>query len=258
MNEKILYNLGLTKVQAEIFDCLLQNGAQKAVDIAKKTKRPRGVVYKGLEELISLNLAIKKDGQAGITVFVAEHPANLEQILDKKEKDLVKAKSAFENYLPDLISAFNLISNKPGVKFYEGDEGLKKALEDTLTSKTDICLLLDKESLNKEEEFREINDLYKKKREKLGIKKKIIRIGKEPFHEASQGLDYEKITAIRYLDKPAAQFKASIQIYDNKISFQVINGQQIISIIIEDKNIYEMNKFMFDCLWDETGRKDEK
>ena len=76
MNEKILYNLGLTKVQAEIFDCLLQNGAQKAVDIAKKTKRPRGVVYKGLEELISLNLAIKKDGQAGITVFAAEHPAN--------------------------------------------------------------------------------------------------------------------------------------------------------------------------------------
>ncbi len=255
MNEKTLYNLGLTKVQAEIFDCLLQNGAQKAVDIAKKTKRPRGVVYKGLEELISLKLAIKKEGKAGITVFSAEHPSNLEQILEKKEKDLAKAKSVFENSLPDLVSAFNLISNKPGVRFYEGDEGLKKVLEDTLTSKTEICLLLDKEALNQEELFKDINASYKKKREKLGIKKKVIRVGKEPFHEANIGLEYEKITDIRYLDKAHLPFKSSIQIYDNKISFQVINQGQVISIIIEDKNIYEMNKFIFDCLWEDTEKK---
>lgn len=255
MNEKILYNLGLTKVQAEIFDCLLQNGPQKAVDIAKKTKRPRGVAYKGLEELISLKLAIKKEGKAGITVFSAEHPSNLEQILEKKEKDLAKAKSAFENSLPDLVSAFNLISNKPGVRFYEGEEGLIKVLEDTLTSKTDICLLLNKEALEKEDEFRKVNAIYKKKREQLGIKKKVIRIGAEPYHEASAGLDYQKITEIRYLDKPNSSFKSSIQIYDNKISFQVINKEKIISFLIEDKNIYEMNKFIFDCLWEEAGKK---
>lgn len=255
MNEKTLYNLGLTKVQADIFDCLLQNGAQKAVDIAKKTKRPRGVAYKGLEELIALKLAIKKEGKAGITVFSAEHPSNLEQILEKKEKDLAKAKSALESSLPDLVSAFNLISNKLGVRFYEGEEGLIKILEDTLTSKTEICLLLNKEALEKEEEFKKVNAIYKKKREQLGIIKKVIRIGAEPYHEASVSLDYQKITEIRYLDKPNNSFKSSIQIYDNKISFQVINKDKIISIIIEDKNIYEMNKFIFTCLWDDAGKK---
>jgi sugar-specific transcriptional regulator TrmB len=255
MNEKLLISLGLTSVQAEILSCLLENKAQRASNIAKKTKRPRGVVYKGLEELISLKLASKKDGKAGITIFSAEHPANLEQILDKKEKDLAKAKSDFNSFLPDLVSAYNLISNKPGVKFYEGEEGLRKVLEDTLTSKTEICLLLNRESLNKEETFKEVNALFKKKREQLGIKKKIIRIEREPLHEPNTGLDYEKITAIRYLDKTCPPFKSSIQIYDNKISFQVINQEQIISIIIEDKNIYEMNKFIFDCLWEEAGRK---
>lgn len=256
MNEKILLGLGLTKVQAEIFDCLLQNGSQKANNIAKKTKRPRGVVYKGLEELISLKLALKKEGKAGITIFSAEHPANLEQILDKKEKDLARAKSTLESSLPDLVSAFNLISNKPGVKFYEGEEGLIKVLEDTLTSKTEICLLLNKESLNQEDTFREVNAQYKKKREKLNIKKKILRIGVEPFHEENLGDDYEKITDIRYLNRPTSPFKSSFQIYDNKISFQVINKEQIISIIIEDRNIYEMNKFIFDCLWDDAGKKE--
>lgn len=254
MNEKILLGLGLTKVQSEILDCLLQNGPQKASDIAKKTKRPRGVAYKGLEELIDLGLAIKKEGKLGVTMFAAEHPSNLAGVLEHREHELEKIKKSFTASLPDLVSAYNLISNKPGVRFYEGEEGLKKVLDDTLTSKTEICLLLDKETLNKEDEFKEANDIYKKKREKLGIKKKILRIGAEPFHEPSTGLDYEKITDIRYLNRPAVPFKSSIQIYDNKISFQVINQGQIISIIIDDKNIYEMNKFIFDCLWTDAEK----
>lgn len=256
MNETILYNLGLTRVQAEIFNCLLENGPQKASDIAKKTKRPRGVAYKGLEELANLSLVTKKEARAGIFVFTAEHPSKLEKVLNQKEKDLEKTKSAFASSLPDLISAYNLASNKPGVRFYEGEDGLKKVLDDTLTSKTDICLLLDKESLNKEEQFKEVNALYKKRREQLGISKKIIRVGAEPFHEAGTGSEYQKITDIRYLNKTAAPFKSSIQIYDNKISFQVINKGQIISIIIEDKHIYEMNKFIFDCLWEEAGKEE--
>lgn len=255
MNEKTLYNLGLTRVQADIFDCLLENGPQKASDIAKKTKRPRGVAYKGLEELANLSLVTKKEAKAGIFVFTAEHPSNLEKVLEQKEKDLAKTKSALESSLPDLISAYNLISNKPGVRFYEGEEGLRKVLDDTLTSKTEICLLLDKESLDKENEFKEVNAFYKKRREQLGISKRIIRIGAEPYHEASAGSEYQKITDIHYLNKTDVSFKSSVQIYDNKISFQVINKGQIISIIIEDKNIYEMNKFVFNCLWEETGRK---
>jgi sugar-specific transcriptional regulator TrmB len=251
MNEKILLGLGLTKVQSEIFSCLLQNGSKKASDIAKITKRPRGVAYKGLEELIDLGLVLKKEGKLGVALFTIEHPSNLEKILERREKDLDKTKKEFTASLPDLVSAYNLVSNKPGVRFYEGEEGLKKVLDDTLTSKTEICLLLNKESLDKENEFREVNDLYKKRREKIGIKKRIIRVGIEPFHKPSIGSDYQKITDIRYIDKTAS-FKSSIQIYDNKISFQVITKDQIISIIIEDKHIYEMNKFIFDCLWEEA------
>jgi sugar-specific transcriptional regulator TrmB len=249
MNEKILLGLGLTKVQSEILDCLLQNGSQKASDIAKRTKRPRGVAYKGLEELIVLGLAIKKEAKAGITVFAAEHPSNLERVLDQKEKDLVKTKSAFAASLPDLISAFNLANNKPGVRFYEGEEGIRKVLDDTLESKTEIYMILNKDALSKEEEFNKLNSEYKIKREKTGIIKKIIRVGKEPFHEENTGENYEKITEIRYLDEEASPFKASVQIYNNKISYQVTDQGKMISIIIDDKNIYELHKFIFESLW---------
>jgi len=249
MNEKILLGLGLTKVQAETLDCLLQNGPQKASDIAKKTKRPRGVAYKGLEELITLGLAVKKEAKSGIAVFAAEHPSNLEKVLDQKEKDLDKTKSALAASLPDLVSAFNLASNKPGVRFYEGEEGIKKVLDDTLKSKTDIYMILNKEALATEEEFNRINSEYKIKREKIGVIKKIMRIGVPPVQAEKTSEDYKKITDIRYLDKESSPFKASIQIYDNKISYQVTSQDKMISIIIDDKNIYELHKFLFESLW---------
>ncbi len=255
MDKKILLKLGLTNVQAEIFDCLLQNGPLKASDIARKTKRPRGVTYKGLEELIDLGLISKKESKSSVTLFIVEHPANLEKVLEYREKELNKTKREFTASLPDLISSYNLINNKPGVKFYEGQDGFRRVLEDTLTSKTEICLLLDKSALQKEEEFRKINSWYKNRREQLGIPKRIIRIGADPFHEPNSNLDYKKITNIRYLNKHLVQFKSAIQIYDNKVSFQVINKEHLVSIIIENKNIYEINKFIFNSLWNEAGEK---
>ncbi|MFA5183934.1 MAG: helix-turn-helix domain-containing protein [Patescibacteria group bacterium] len=249
MYEKTLYNLGLSKVQAEILDSLLNSGPDKASNIAKKIKRPRGVAYKGLDELIRLNLVSKTEEVKGITIFAAEHPYNLETIAEQKEKEAIKHKQEFINALPDLISAYSLISNKPGVRFYEGEEGLRKILEDTLSSKTEIYLLLNKQALNEEGEFQEANLEYKQKREKLGIKKKIIRVGERPDQGSEQNSEYEKITAIRYLENLSATFKTSIQIYDGKISFQVINKGKIISILIENKDIYEMNRLMFETLW---------
>ncbi|MFA6514524.1 MAG: helix-turn-helix domain-containing protein [Patescibacteria group bacterium] len=255
MNEKALYTLGLTKVQAEIFDCLLQNGAQKAVDIAKKTKRPRGVAYKGLEELIALKLAIKKEGKAGITIFSAEHPSNLEQILEKKEKDLAKAKSAFESSLPDLISAFNLISNKPGVRFYEGEEGVKKVLEDTLTNNPEkqLCTFSDVASYATYLSDWNTN-YYAPKRKKLGVFEKVI------IPDNTRALNYMRnykandITDILFIDHKTYPFATEINIYNNKVSFVTFSSDFMMGIIVENKEIYKTLLSIFNFVW-ESGKK---
>jgi HTH-type transcriptional regulator, sugar sensing transcriptional regulator len=235
-----------------VLDFLLEKGENKARDIAKATPHPRGVVYKALEDLLDLKLVEKIENPREIARFKAVHPRKLEEILEEKESELAQSKKLFEGILPQMISSYNLTLNKPGVRFYEGAEGMQKILDDTLTSKTDVLLFLNKEALLQEEKFKEINEEHKKKRERSGIKKKIIRVGQKPentFLENNAG-QYGQLTEIKYIEKELPAFKASVQIYDNKISYQIIDGKNIVSILIDDKNIYEMQKALFEIAWD--------
>lgn len=247
MYEKTLFNLGLSKVQAEILNSLLNNGPDKASNIAKKIKRPRGVAYKGLDELIALNLVTKTEEVKGITIFAPEHPSNLEALADQKEKEAIKHKKEFVGALPDLVSAYNLISNKPGVRFYEGEEGIERSLNDTLDSKTIIYTFADIEAV--ENNVKAINDAYSKKREKTAVKKRII-VADTPFNRKFfKGFNHE-LTEIKFLPPEFYSFNSGVQIYDNKVSYQVISPENKMAIIIEDKNVYLMNKLLFEYIWE--------
>jgi predicted transcriptional regulator len=121
MYTQVINKLGLSRVQSEILNSLLINGPDKASNIAKKIKRPLGVAYKGLEELINLKLVLRSENQKKVSIYSAEHPSYLESVIEQKERRVKKERQEFINNLPDLISAYNLVSNKPGVRFYEGE-----------------------------------------------------------------------------------------------------------------------------------------
>ncbi|MDQ1284233.1 MAG: TrmB protein [Patescibacteria group bacterium] len=250
MFSKELQNLGLTKTQSAVLDHLFEHGESKACDIAKDVKHPRGVVYKAIDELIALELVEKQEKAKQIARFRAVHPRNLEKVLEAKERELSKNKKIFDDLLPQLASSYNLTLNKPGVKFYEGEEGLEKVLYDTLNSKTEVYLMFNREAMSQEPAFEEINDEYKRRRIRSGIKKKIIRIGKKPeLTFGTADAKYDAVTEIKYLENTSFPFKTNIHIYDGKISFLIMEKGKIIAILIEDKNIYELNKFWFETLW---------
>lgn len=255
MNEKILLGLGLTKVQSEILDCLLQNGPKKASDVAKITKRPRGVAYKGLEELIDLGLAIKKEGKLGVTMFAAEHPSNLAGVLERREKELEKVKKSFAASLPDLVSAFNLISNKPGVRFYEGEEGVKKVLEDTLISNPDKKLYTFSDVASYATYLSDWNtNYYAPKRKKLGVYEKVIIPDNTRALNYMRGYKSNDVTDTLFIDHKAYPFATEINIYNNKVSFVTFSPDFMVGIIMENKEIYKTLLSIFNFIWD-FGKK---
>jgi len=251
MYQKQLLSIGLTKTQANVLDYLLENGENKASDIAKAVKQPRGAIYKALDELLKLGLIEKIEKPREVARFRPLHPRRLEKVLEQRENALRQSKGTLEEILPNLISAFNLTVNRPGVKFYEGEEGFKKILYNTLSSKTEVYMIINREALKNQEKFREINEEYKRRRIRAGIKKKILRIGKLSADEKPSESDenYNRLTEIRYTEKEAEMFKASIQIYDNKVSYQIVEGDNLVSVLVEDKNIYLLHKTIFELLW---------
>lgn len=244
MHEKTLQKTNLTPAQAQIMDYLFQTGEARASDIAKKTGKSRAIVYKDLEELGGLGLVRKKEKTNQVATFQAEHPSALNKLIEQREKDLVQDKQELENTLPDLVSAYNLAHSRPGVRFYEGDEGIKKVLEDTLMSHTEIYTVSDSSSI--QGRLKEINNNYVRARKRKGIKKRLIvpESARPRFSQTSD--DY---TEVRFLKEDYYDFKTGMQIYDNKISYQTLGEENKIGVIIEDKNIYKMHKLLFEYIW---------
>jgi sugar-specific transcriptional regulator TrmB len=250
MYEKIIANLGLSGVQAEIINSLLVAGADKASNIAKKIKRPRGVAYKGLDELMALNLVKKSEIGKKVAVYMLEHPANLEIILENKEKDFNRQKQDFLNNLPELISAYNLVSNKPGVRFYEGEEGVKKVLEDTLISNPEkrLCTFSDVASYATRLSDWNTN-YYAPQRKKLRILEQVIIPDNVGALEYMKDYKANDVTDILFVDHEKYPFKTEINIYNNKVSFVTFTGDSSMGLIIDNKEIYETFFGIFKFVW---------
>ena len=83
---------------------------------------------------------------------------------------------------------------------------------------------------------------YSDKRKRLGIKKYILFKDSE-FTRKNNKKD--NLTEFKFL-KDIKHFESTIQIYDNKVSFLKFVNNNRIGIIMQDKEIYETFKALFD------------
>ncbi len=246
MPQELLIQAGLTPTQAEILGFLFSVDLLKAKDIVLALKKPRGVIYKGLEELLTLGLIAKEDEAGSVARFRAEHPSKLESLFATREQAAQKERQNFLQNLPALTSEYNLNHHKPLVNFFEGEVGASKALNDTLTSNTEILLFFDNQLVDS---FFSDNLDYEKKRLKAGISKRVIIAGEKQPSTPPADNDFWKMTEIRYIGDALLPFKSSVKIYDNKLSYQITENNQIVNVLLQDKNIYDMNKSWFEFLW---------
>ncbi len=254
MFKKVLLRADLTPSQAEILEYLYQNKEAKASEIAKKIKRSRAIVYKEVEELANIGVIERIDAPNKVSVFRANHPSQLQKLLDSRENKLKKDRELLNNYLPDMISGYNLTHNKPGVRFFEGMDGIKKVLWDTLSSQEAIMAYSDIEAIDKY--ANKLNKEYVEKRKKLGVKKRGI-VKDSPFSRNFLKNYFTDITENRFISGELFPFNTLLQIYDNKIAYATLSKESMIGVIIEDKNIYQLHKSLFENTWQNAKTLDQ-
>jgi sugar-specific transcriptional regulator TrmB len=246
MYTETLLQSGLTKQQALVYETLLSEGPQRAGTLAKELPIKRGLVYKTLDELIEMNLVEKHESEGEVAVFHPKHPLNLKDIVQRREQKARDAGRILEGILPSLVSDFNLISGRPGIQYFEGEEGIRQALEDTLTSTEEICAYSDIEAIAKH--IPEINQWYAKKRHSLGIQKRGIIID-TPFSRKFLKGYYSEVTRNRFIAKGAFPFGALLQIYDEKVSYITLSEDSLWGCIIHNAAIYGMHKALYEDTW---------
>ena len=245
MYKDILTQISLSPNEAVVYEYLLKNGESAAGQIIKNTPLKRGVIYNALDELINKSLSVKKSKNQ-IALFSPNHPDKLREYVDSREKEIAKAKNSLEANLPALISDFNLVSGKPGVRYFEGLKGVKKVLWDSLTTKGEILTYGNMEAIVTY--IDKMNNKYVAERDRLGIKKRAIVLD-SPFTREHLKNYHRQTTDMRFINHKKYNFSPIVEIYDNKVSYVTLTDDIKIGVIIEDKNIYQLHKSLFEFTW---------
>ncbi len=245
MYETTLTLAGLSPDQASIYEILLKNGPLTARKLGLLSPYKRGLVYKYLEDLQNKGLVVRHDEIGKVSVFEPAHPLKLKEIIEKQENQTKAASLALDGILGQLTSDFNLISGRPGVRFYEGKEGVIKVAEDSLHAKSEILSYIDNQAVNKF--LGDYNKEYIKKRNKLALKKRMITLDSDFIRNRVKDFNLNT-TDIRVIDAKYP-FATVMQIYDNRVSYITLGDNKMIGIIIEDSHIAQMHKTLFDYTW---------
>lgn len=247
MSTKLLEQIGLTGEQSRIYSCLVFSGTLQARKIASESRINRSLVYRILKQLIELGLIMENASPGSVSTFTALHPSKLHAIVKRKEDDLKIADQALHEAVSSLSTQFNLISGKPSVRFYEGLEGWKILHKDILHTKKNIMLIrspLD----NNTDDLKLITGKNRDEMKNAGISIKLIVPTKNTPSSISADEDRLYLIERKRIPREELNNSAQLIIYGNNVALTSFKNNMI-TTIIEDPDIANTFKMLFDVLW---------
>ncbi len=244
----ILQQIWLNENEAKIYLASLELWTIHAWRIIKQTWLARATVYDSLERLIKKWL-ISKYTKKGTTTFTAEDPEKLEDILELQSKSLSKIKESLNKVMPNLQKIKNLFLKLPSLKMFEWKEWINTVLNDWLTAKEVIYCLVNVDDMEKY--IKDINDEFIKKRRQYNVYKKWLILN-TPFAKELMKKYDRTVTEVRLLPKNTKLFHSELNIYDWKISYMAYRWKNQIGVIIENEDIYNIQRSIFDVLWEQS------
>jgi sugar-specific transcriptional regulator TrmB len=127
-----LKKIGLSTLEQDCYLALVKKSPQKASDLAKKFGEHKSTVLDALHNLTDKYGVIKRSKQKNTLLFLIEDIKALVNYLDRQEDELSKTKEGLSGLIPELRGMQNYDVAKPKIYYFEGIEGIHKALEQVL------------------------------------------------------------------------------------------------------------------------------
>lgn len=241
--KKVLSNLDLSPKELDILVVLLQNSSMFASQIASISKLNRTTTYGILKNLIAKGLvsSVKKDK---VIKYQSITPDLIPGYIERKQESLKETQSQIKELLPQLKLIKNRSLTLPKIQFFEGEDGVKQAYEDTLENNNGKILY---DFTGTDAVFKKMGkewvQYYVKKRTRLGIR--CFDIAPDSEWSRISKKDDEKFDRITKLIPSSFSFNTEIDIYDNKVAIFSFSNENPIAVIIEDENIAHTMKTLY-------------
>ena len=173
-DEQLILEKSLEPNVAEIYLILAKNGELTVPEIGQYTEFSRTVIYDCLSDLLAKDfLDYHKEGRKAF--YKIKHPGKLMDLAEDKKREAGLFSDELANVVNALTGSYKLTENKPGVRFFEGVEGMKEALADSLNATETVYAFVDIDATQKYVD--EINKEYVKKKKGKRYKKTFISFG---------------------------------------------------------------------------------
>lgn len=243
MDLKTLTDIGLTSSQAKAYLTLVQFGSLSPPEVGKKIKETRTNAYKILDKLAELGLATKNESSKKI-VFSASNPIALEAFAKKHRDEVLEQEKKIKLAMPTLMNFFYTYSEQPGVRFFQGKEGIKQIFDDMLRTHQDIYLIRSPADVPFYGE--QFFENFKKQRAKLKIKTFALTPD-VPSANHNPEIDEKNLFSRTWLKSDAYNSAVEWNAYGNKLAI-ISYGEEAIGMIIESPLIADSFRQLFNML----------
>ena len=238
-NIEILKKAGLNDAQAEVYDCLLKNGAMTPAELGEKTSQSRENCYAIIKKMIELGLIEQTKDKK--TTYRVLNPTSLETLVEKRRKIMAKNEKVVKENISSLLDIFYANNELPGSRTLEGADGLIEVYKDTLITKKDIYLFrteADSEFWRQNDKLGDFFSDYLEQRALLGIHTfALTPVTPHAIKRVKKGLD-SALNVKRVWRDDAYDAPVEIQVYGDKVAL-IAYGETAMATIITSPAIAE-------------------
>ncbi len=242
-NEKLLHilkDIGLEENEASVYLAGLSLGPTTILKISKSSSLPRTTIY-GIVESLKEKGLMRIDLKGLKQLYVAESPEKLDTILENKKLE-------FKSKLPDFMALYKLEGGEGSIKYYSGLKAMKQIYLSTLENvrKGDEYLVI----TNEKKWFELDPDFWMK--EYIEERAKLPCITRLISQDCDVAREHQKFQN---------NYNEKWRIFKNGTSINidmVLTKDKLIivdllpplnTLVIENKNIIELQRQMFEIIW---------
>ena len=244
IKQSVFKEIGLNENEVIVYNLLLDYGEIAPPKISELTSINRQNAYAVIKSLLGKGLVEEIDRRKKLT-YRPLHPEKLVQYAENRRKEAEIAEEALKTALPELSSLYHLSTNKPGITFFEGLDGVKKIYEDILKEKPEELLVF--RSPHDKEKLDQYLVGYMKRREKVGVKTRIISPTKITAKIIEEDKNFSRTR--KYIPENIFHLNTQISIYNDQVAF-IAFEKKLMGFVISSKDVAQTLRTIFELVWD--------
>jgi sugar-specific transcriptional regulator TrmB len=256
MDVQTLVDIGLTNAQARTYLALIEHNGSNAPAIAALVGESRTNAYKILDKLCELGLATKDQNSKRVRYFPTS-PTALEQYVQRQAAAVDLRERKLKAAMPSMLDFFFEHSEQPGIRFFQGEDGLREMFYDQARGEGPVYFIRSNEGIRhfgKDEAHRLRNLFPAKGIVRYGIVQDIDPPDAAP-DDRMPTAESDKIMMLHRTWITPADYDEPVEwvAYGDKLAI-ISFGKEIMGMVIQSSQIAEAFRKLYKLL-DSTVRQ---